>query len=236
MVIIKSKLILFAAVISIIAICFSACSKNISFDNIKVGDTVSYGTYEQDNNKSNGTESIEWLVLAKENGRILLISKYALDCKTFFLEETETSWEDSYLRNWLNTEFIQNAFNDTEISSIAETEIQSDEDNKETTKDKIFVLNNDEAEKYFISDISRRCSPTAYAKQCGVLCPEDLQDVKFDEDIKNTCCYWLRSPGFHDNMISIVDYEGKVYIRGEFTDEEIAVRPAFWLNNTDNIH
>ena len=91
-------------------------------------------------------------------------------------------------------------------------------------------MDNGEAEKYFKSKISRRCSPTAYAKQRGVLCPEDLQDVEFDEDIKNTCCYWLRSPGFHGDKESIIDYEGTIYERGEFVDEEIAVRPVLWLN------
>lgn len=226
------KFISFTVIISILAICFSACgSKNeSSAENVKVGDTFSYGTYEQDNDKSNGAEKIEWLVLAKENDRVLLISKYALDCQAFCSDETGTSWKDSSLRNWLNTTFIQNAFNDTEKGSIITTEIKSEEKNKEITKDKIFVLDNDEAEKYFDSDISRRCSPTVYAKQRGVLCPEDLQDVEFDEDVKNTCCYWLRSPGFHGDKVSIIDYEGTVYERGQFIDEEIAVRPVLWLN------
>lgn len=110
------------------------------------------------------------------------------------------------------------------------TELHSGGSNKEITKDKIFALSNDEAEKYFENNKSRQCSPTKYAKQCGVICPVDLQDVDFDESIKNNCCYWLRSPGFHNDKISIVDYEGTVYQRGEFIDEEIAVRPAFWID------
>lgn len=219
-------------IMSIITLIFPGFGSdgNISYKNIKVGNTVSYGTYEQDNNKSNGAENIEWIVLAKEKGKILLISKYALDCKAFSLDEEEDSYDNSYLRDWLDTEFIENAFSDTEKSNIAETQIKSDKKPDKTLKDKIFLLNNDEAEKYFSNDKSRRCSPTAYAKKRGVKCPEDLQDVEFDEDVKNTCCYWLRSPGYHDDMISIVDYEGKVYTRGQFTDEEIGVRPALWLN------
>ncbi len=202
----------------------------MSLENIKVGDTFSYGKYEQDNDKSNGAENIEWLILEAENDKILLISKYALDCQMFCYDDTVASWKGSFLRTWLNTVFIQNAFNDVEKGNIITTEIKSEGSNKEIIRDKVFVLDNDEAEKYFKSDVSRRCSPTDYAKQCGALCPEDLQDVEFDEDVKNTCCYWLRSPGFHDDKASIVDYEGTVYKRGEFADEEIAVRPVLWLN------
>ena len=226
------KFTAFAVIISILATGFSACGskRKPSAENIKVGDTFSFGAYEQDNDKSNGAEDIEWLVLAKENDRILLISKYALDCRAFCDDDTGTSWKDSFLRNWLNTEFMQNAFNDTEKSNIMTTEIRSEENNEEITKDKVFVPDNSEAGKYFKDDISRRCSPTDYAKQRGVKCPEDLQDVKFDEDVKGTCCYWLRSPGFHGDKVSIVDYEGTIYERGEFIDEEIAVRPVLWLN------
>ena len=37
--------------------------------NIKVGGTYKFGTYEQDNNTSNGKEDIEWLILAKEEDK-----------------------------------------------------------------------------------------------------------------------------------------------------------------------
>ena len=42
--------------------------------NMHVGDTVVFGSYEQDNDKSNGTEPIEWIVLDEKGGRYLLLS------------------------------------------------------------------------------------------------------------------------------------------------------------------
>ena len=39
---------------------------------VNVGDTYRFGSYEQENNRSNGQEDIEWLVLAKEGTKILL--------------------------------------------------------------------------------------------------------------------------------------------------------------------
>ena len=49
--------------------------------NNSVGDTITFGTYEQDNNTSNGKEAIEWTVLDKNGMSVLLISKQALDCQ-----------------------------------------------------------------------------------------------------------------------------------------------------------
>ena len=43
--------------------------------NANVGDSFTLGTYEQDGKTDNGTENIKWLVLAKEDDRVLAISK-----------------------------------------------------------------------------------------------------------------------------------------------------------------
>ncbi len=50
---------------------------------VRVGDIITFGRYEQDNNLNNGTEAIEWLVLAAENDRALLLSKYGLETKPY---------------------------------------------------------------------------------------------------------------------------------------------------------
>jgi len=54
-------------------------AKQAQIKNAKVGDIVYFGTYEQDNDTTNGKEDIKWLVLAKENNRVLVISDKALD-------------------------------------------------------------------------------------------------------------------------------------------------------------
>ena len=43
--------------------------------------TVTFGTYEQDGNASNGAEPIEWYVLDEKDGKKLLVSKYILDAQ-----------------------------------------------------------------------------------------------------------------------------------------------------------
>lgn len=75
---------------------------------------MSFGKYEQDNNTSNGKEKIEWLVLEVKDGKALVISKYALDCKPYNTSSTNVTWETCSLRNWLNNDFINSAFSATE--------------------------------------------------------------------------------------------------------------------------
>lgn len=45
----------------------------------KIGDTVFFGKYEQDNDASDGKETIAWIVLDKKDDRVLLLSEKSLD-------------------------------------------------------------------------------------------------------------------------------------------------------------
>ena len=100
-------------------------------DGIKVGDIVTFGSYEQDGRLSNGSEPIEWDVLDEKDGRYLLISHYVLDVQQFDDGRTDTSlradedesstfvtWETCSLRKWLNNEFYNTAFSATEQQYI----------------------------------------------------------------------------------------------------------------------
>lgn len=78
--------------------------------NVKVGDYVTFGSYEQDNDTSNGKEPVEWLVLDVQSDKALLLSKYVLDEKAYNDEEIYVTWEGCSLRNWLNNDFTNSAF------------------------------------------------------------------------------------------------------------------------------
>ena len=126
-----------------------------------VGDTVVFGAYEQDNDESNGKEPIEWIVLdVNEKGECLLISKYVID--TWSAPDGST-WGNSSLRSWLNGEFYEAAFTDTEKARILETALTSDSlpgygDAPDIgTVDKVFLLNVTEAEQYFEQASDRVC-------------------------------------------------------------------------------
>lgn len=139
--------------------------------NAVVGDVVYFGTYEQDNDTSNGQERIQWLVLDKKDDSVFLISAMGLDRLYYKDSATNTSWADSYARKWLNSSFLNNAFTPEEQNYILTTTLPGDKAPAFTdpdTQDHIFLLNREEAKTYFTSDADRVCEPTLYADERGV--------------------------------------------------------------------
>ena len=199
-----------------------------------VGSTVIFGNYEQDNNLKNGLEPIEWIVLDVQDGKALLLSKRGLDTLTYHHGPYITTWEQCALRTWLNNDFFEAAFSETEQSAILMSDINNDmsqgyseykTSGGNNTQDRLFLLSYHEAyEQYFSSDDARKCAPTEYALRKGAL-------------INNTCyqdgrwagMWWLRSPGEWENSAMFVNstglpYDSRVHHTGRI------VRPAFWLN------
>ena len=202
-----------------------------SAEDADVGDYVFYGSYEQDNNTANGNEDIEWLVLAKEDNRILVISKYALDCKQYNINTEAVTWETCSLRAWLNEDFYNEAFNAEQKTSIAETTVTADSnpnyntDPGNDTLDKIFLLSISEAEKYFATDEDRKCVPTDYAIAQGA-----YTSSKYQVGDKATCSWWLRSPGRSvDSAVPVPGGGSVFYIGGYVYIDYITVRPAMWI-------
>ena len=86
---------------------------------VQIGDYITFGKYEQDNDTSNGKEDIEWLVLDVQGDKAFVISKYALDAKAYNEDETAISWETITLRKWLNNDFYNSAFTSSEKNRIS---------------------------------------------------------------------------------------------------------------------
>ena len=197
-----------------------------------VGDKITFGTYEQDNVTSNGTENIEWLVLARENNKILVISDKALDRQLY--DNADVTWENCSLRKWLNDSFLNAAFSEEERALIQSTTLSADKnpeyssDPGTATMDKVFLLSINEAEKYFNSDEARKCAPTAYAKAQGALTSSDVYETPSGAA---TCWWWLRSPGYSQKGAAIVNCDGSVYYFGYGVDyDDVSVRPALWIS------
>ena len=191
-----------------------------------VGTHFFFGSYEQDNDTSNGKEDIEWQVLEKQEDKVLVISTYGLDCQPYNDEDESVTWENCTLRSWLNDEFIKTAFSKDEQKLVAEANLKNADNSKygtdggKDTVDKVFLLSIDEAKKYFSADADRICRPTEYAEAQGVWLEDDVN------------CWWrLRSPGKEQNLSTSISYEGSVNISGGDVDNDYgANRPALWIN------
>lgn len=92
------------------------CKKHIANDKgkLETGDIVFFGKYEQDGNLDNGPEPIEWVVLKKDNNRLILLSKYVLTHRPIHSVAEQFKWYESELCAWLNNDFYNEAFNETE--------------------------------------------------------------------------------------------------------------------------
>lgn len=208
-------------------------AKQAQIKNAKVGDIVYFGTYEQDNDTSNGKENIEWRVLAKENSRVLVISDKALDCQPYNSSYTEeVTWENCSLRKWLNGTFLNKAFSTEEQAQIQNTTVSADNNPQYSTNpgnattDKVFLLSINEVEKYFNSDEARKCAPTAYAKAQGA----STSDTFKTPSGAATCWWWLRSPGDDQSSAAYVYFGGDVFELGNYVFSGLnAVRPAMWI-------
>lgn len=205
------------------------------FTDASVGDTIVFGSYEQDNDTSNGKEDVEWLVLAKEDNRLLVISQYTLDCQRYNTEYANVTWENCTLRKWLNEDFLNSAFSDGEKAMIPTLTVSADKNPDystnpgSATEDQIFLLSITEVNRYFKTDEERMCVPTAYAKANGA-----YMSSSYTKGGVATCLWWLRSPGLFQHLAADVYRDGSVISLGyNINNGHGGVRPAMWIELSD---
>ena len=191
------------------------------FKSAKVGDYVKFGNYSQ---TAEGEEQpIEWLVLAKEDKKMLVISRYGLNVKLFdddSFNDDSNDWENSEIRQWLNSDFYNKAFNGKERKLIKSSNLSD-----VNTTDNVFLLSKEEADKYFANDEARRCKATEYAVRNGAL----VANSSFGDNAGYSM-WWLRSPYPNiSNSVYCVSNDGNVY-NNLVIITCILVRPALWIN------
>lgn len=197
----------------------------------RVGQTVTFGNYEQDNITSNGEEPLEWIVLEMRNNTALIITKYGIDNPPFNNSKTDTTWANSNLRQWMNNKFYNKAFSSQEKEAILEANVSSENSLKwgtkggSSTQDKIFALSESETNKYFTSNSDRQTLATSYAESNGATVSTD-----FFINGQGTTWWWLRNPGSHANEASYISGKGSIAVYGaEVNSSHVCARPAMWV-------
>ncbi len=212
-------------------------AQKASLAGAKVGDTLRFGVYEQDDRPENGPEELEWLVLDLDGEKALLVSKYALEPRPYNEELAPTgslkrvTWSTCQLRSWLNEDFFRAAFSEEHRALILVSEVKADKnpradvDPGRDTKDRIFILSASEAARYFASDSARRCPGSAYCL------------ARSEETEDGACRWWLRTSGVeNDSSVSVVTAKGEIFLVGFSCGHEPnpAVRPAMWVTINDS--
>ncbi|MCR5010942.1 MAG: DUF6273 domain-containing protein [Lachnospiraceae bacterium] len=192
-------------------------------DDVEAGDYVFFGRFNQGFNA--GDEKIEWLVLDKEDGAALLVSRYALasDCYDQDMSPSGKeylNWKNSNTREWLNTDFYENAFFDEEKALILCSGDGVEDDN-------VFLLSESDIMEYFNGktlDKNYSVSDPVNYNASLVLYPCEMVSVPGSS--KGSCNWLLRT--FSENRkVKIVNEYGAIATADP--DDYMGIRPAIYL-------
>ncbi len=193
----------------------------------KIGDTVKYGSYEQDGNVDNGKEDMEWTVLDIKDNKLLLINNYCIEKIPYHNDLVDITWEECSLRKWLNDEFISTSFTGTEIKRIVKTRLNNPKNPSyrepvggKNTTDRVFILSYNEAEFYLKTDDMIHVKATKYVEQ-------KLAHVSGDT---GESWWWLRTPGSANTSAVTNHFARKFSIMGyQVNHAAYTVRPCIWV-------
>ena len=221
-------------------------------ENVKAGDIITFSSWPQSLDGSDSTP-VEWLVLDTQDDRALLLSRYALDFRSFHERDTAVSWEECDLRAWLNNDFLNKAFTPAEQEAVLTVSVNNSSDQAfdyrsvidwamgrgwyPLTRDRVFLLSYAEANKYLgvawaeNSNPLARAEATPYTAAAGAKIAETWQ-----EDGIMSTDWWLRTRGTGKTDATCVNAYGALS-KGSSSSRGVkgrsGVRPAFWLKLHD---
>lgn len=148
-----------------------------------------------------------WRILDIEDNQVLLLKKNALKKKVFSTTPENVTWENSSLRQYLNTDFFKKAFTAEEQKNIINTKVKSSNNatygtaGGNDTTDYLFLLSIDEAQQY----------------------------KSIFKNFKSNS--WLRTPGGTPNSAAFISDKGLIMDYGYVvTSNEFSAVPAMWFS------
>ena len=206
----------------------------------QAGDKIRFGALDSDYYSQEYwiPEPPLWTIMETDGMKALVLSDYGYDnvVPVDDIYRNDPSWPDSFLREWLNSEFINTLFNEAEQAVIVRrTATDGGYKTKDgarikenETEDRIVVFSYEEAMKYLPSNEQRSLvDDIVYRKDRG-----DLEEPFSDGG--GYYGWWLRSIGEGGEWY-IVDPYGEIFSYKEVFPEPwngdvIAVRPALWVD------
>lgn len=173
-----------------------------------------------------GEEPMPWLVLENIDGKLLLLSAYALDCQPFESFYTSKSWYKSTIQMKLNNEYIYYILSQEEIGKIIPVYIDEFdklyfESKDNTTLNNMFFLSIDETEKYLKNKESRMAVVTEYATRSNLW-------TIFDQ----YAYWWLRNSG-ENGYDKYYVKDGEIDYKNSTVEvwnyQHFGIRPAMYI-------
>lgn len=129
----------------------------------------------------------------------------------------DMEWEDSDLRTWLNSDFMEQAFSYPEYCQLRYGTLENGLYNQ------VFVLSQKEVERFFPTEEERICLPTKYAIKKGA----------YVNKTTGGSWWFLRTPGNDPACVMSVNSDGVMdYDGGKVTLKKGTVRPVIWVDKT----
>ncbi len=149
-------------------------------------------------------------LLGVDDGKALMLLDNAISDVPFQEDGTVCTWETSSARVWLNSDFLEDGFLETELNAICETTVTADENPTyhtpagNDTIDKVYLLSVDEVNQY--------------------------------HDVLHTTesSWWLRTPGSNKKAMSFVYKDLTVMDYGyTIASSSFTLKPVIWVSLTE---
>lgn len=185
-----------------------------------IGDKVLWGHYNTVNTFP-GKERLSWIVIAKEDDKVCLISEKGIAGSSYNRTHREVSWEDSDIRVLLNSNIYTAMFSRYEIAAVIPMD-----------GDIISLLTVRQAKELFADDEARELAITDAARVSGVNENYLSKDNNWDMKGYRSSWWWLRGEsGVKSYTAPVVTVDG--YISPD--EKEVnrpngAIRPVIWVD------
>ncbi|MBR4314137.1 MAG: InlB B-repeat-containing protein, partial [Lachnospiraceae bacterium] len=220
----------------------------------QIADSILLGTYPQNSTNSDVVEPIKWRILKRDGNELLLLSDKILDNKSFHSTDTAgtsnwVTWRDSDIRSWLNNEFKEKMFPQSQIDNlIKEKQITTrnyHQDNgysDNVTNDKIILLYYTDVENWTTDADKRKSEGTTYATT------KENYGMRLDAYYHNGYYpYWLRGESvYHTSNIidpptyNIVNEAGTINREGRVGHSNQhgtgGIRPAIYIDMSSSFY
>ncbi|MBR0092388.1 MAG: zinc ribbon domain-containing protein [Lachnospiraceae bacterium] len=216
----------------------------LSEDDFVVGGQIEFGHYEQDNNLSNGKEPIVWDIITRNEPGYMLVSHHILDCQPYAYTETVGSFLDTHICQWLNEEFLNEAFTSDELAYIKPMKPYGENEERHVQMlsldqiSRLYDCTSDiipgNGETCYLSE-QLICGATDYAIAQGVenySSRQLMREVEVPAEYENRLAKWLLiyHPNSNWNTPTLVQESGLAASISLTFQTPAGIRPVIWIS------